>query len=122
VGLGRLAHADRYCGRLAPSATCYITESEDTYGQYGMGQGNLMQLAGVKSALSALRTPSRGHMQGAGTGDGKILGGTFIIDQDGIVQYAHYSDYAGNRPDFSEMLALVRAEKNEEVQSYVKTH
>jgi peroxiredoxin len=35
-----------------------------------------------------------------------MLPGTFIVDQQGIIQYAYYSEHAGDHPEVGELLAV----------------
>ena len=104
VGLGEPKHARRYCGKLAPSATCYTTSTGEVNRAYGLARAGLRQLAMLDMAKAVVRAISRGHMQGRTTGDALMLPGTFIIDRDGIVRYAYYSRHAGDHPDLTALL------------------
>ena len=47
-----------------------------------------------------------GHAQGRSTGDIRMIPGTFIIDQKGIIRYAHYNRYAGDDPEISDLISV----------------
>ncbi len=105
VALGEPKHAAFFGSRLAPSAQSYASPSTELYTAYGFAQGTLGQLMGPRTAVAALRATAGGHRQGVATGDVRMLGGTFIVDRQGIVQNAYYSRYAGDNPDLGELLS-----------------
>jgi peroxiredoxin len=100
VGLGEPKHAERYCGKLAPHLTCFADTVNDGYYTWGLRQGAIAELR--SNAFNILKASAKamldGQYQGAATGDTHMLPGTFIIDRTGIVQYAYYSQYAGDDP------------------------
>lgn len=100
LALGEPKHAERYCGKLAPDLECLADDKNDGYYAWGLRQGANGEM--FKHSLDILKASAKaaasGHMQGAATGDQRMLPGTFIIDRDGIVRYAYYSAYAGDDP------------------------
>ncbi len=111
VGLGQPKHALRYCPSLAPSATCVVGHGTEAHIAYGLKRGGLLQLAGPQVIASGVRATSKGIVQGATTGDPTMLSGTFVVDQDGVIQYAFYSANAGDHPDLGEVLTVVESER-----------
>jgi peroxiredoxin len=105
VGLGRPEHAQRYCGKLAPSLTCFVDAETEAYAAYGLAPGTVSQLAHPQTFLAAARAVSRGHTQGAATGDTKMLGGTFLVDTQGIIRAVHYDRHPGDHPDLDQLLS-----------------
>ena len=106
VGLGEPKHALNICGRLAPSLNCLVDGQKTAYAQYGLRQGTFSQLFSPAVIAAGARATMRGNTQGQATGDPKMLPGTFIVDQRGIVQYAYYSKHAGDHPEVEELLAV----------------
>jgi peroxiredoxin len=106
LGLGEPKHADRYCGRLAPHLTCFADTVNDGYYAWGLRQGTREQLAehGVEVMKASFKALLNGRIQGAATGDAHMLPGTFIVDRDGIIRYAYYSQYAGDDPAIDVLL------------------
>lgn len=104
VGLGEPKHAQRYCPLLSPSATCVLGLGTAAHRAYGLQRGGLGQLAGPQVIAAGLRAAAHGFHQGASTGDGQMLSGTFIVDQAGRVRYAFYSSDAGEHPDLVSLL------------------
>lgn len=109
IGLGQPKHAERYCGKLAPHVTCFSDTVNDGYYAWGLRQGTMAELAaqGMNVLKASAKVLLAGHMQGAATGDINMLPGTFIIDRDGVVQYAYYSKYAGDDPSIETLLQVV---------------
>jgi peroxiredoxin len=111
LALGEPKHAERYCGRLAPSLPCFADDKNDGYYAWGLRQGTAGEF--LANSLNVLKASARamasGHVQGKATGDAHMLPGTFIIDQDGVVRYAYYSQYAGDDPSIE---SLVKEAKN----------
>ena len=103
IGLGQPKHARHFCGKLAPSADCYTNNSTAVYKTYGLQQAGMNQLLNPGLLKSSVRAMFRGHRQGAATGDVKMLPGTFIVDREGIVQFAHYSNHPGDHPEIAQI-------------------
>ncbi len=106
LGLGEPKHAERYCGKLAPHLTCFADTVNDGYYAWGLRQGTIAEFAaqGFNVLKASAKAMLDGQMQGAATGDAQMLPGTFIIDRDGIVRYAYYSEYAGDDPTIDSLI------------------
>lgn len=63
--------------------------SQKVYLQYGLGMVNAFQEFQSNSAGALLREASRGNFGGIPVGDVTQLGGTFLIDQQGIARFVH---------------------------------
>lgn len=105
VAMGQPKHAERYCGKLAPSITCLTDETTRPYETYGLQQGKLTELISPAVVAASVRALSRGSSQGETIGDAKMLPGTFIIDRQGVVQYTYYSKHAGDHPRMEDLIA-----------------
>lgn len=104
VGLGQPKHARQFGDKLAPSVNCITNEEPELHAAFGIGRANLLRLLSPDALKAGARAASRGHTQGQATGDAQRLPGTFIVDVQGIVRYAHYGKHAGDNPDLSEVL------------------
>jgi peroxiredoxin len=105
VAMGQPKHAKRYCGKLAPGMTCLTDETTLPYQIYGLQQGKLKELMSPSVVAASLRALARGSSQGKAIGDAKMLPGTFIVDQQGIIHYAYYSKHAGDHPAIADLVA-----------------
>lgn len=109
--MGQPKHAERYCGTLAPSMTCLTDETTVPYQVYGLQQGKLMELMSPAVLTASVRALRRGSSQGKTIGDAKMLPGTFIVDQQGIIRYAYYSKHAGDHPDIAALISAANTLK-----------
>ena len=103
--MGQPKHAERYCGKLAPGITCLTDETTLPYQTYGLQQGKLNELMSPEVILAGARALAHGSSQGETIGDTKMLPGTFIVDKQGIIQYAYYSKHAGDHPRIDDLIA-----------------
>jgi hypothetical protein len=104
IGLGQPKHAARYCPQYAPSVTCLCHPTAEAHERYGLNKGTLSHLWDKRLAVNVNRARQAGVMQGFDTGPSNQLGGTFIVDQTGVIRYAYISDIAGDNPNVAEML------------------
>jgi peroxiredoxin len=111
AAMGQPKHAERYCGNLAPSMTCLTDETTLPYQTYGLQQGKLTELISPSVAAASVRALARGSSQGKTIGDAKMLPGTFVVDQQGIIQYTYYSQHAGDHPGIADLIAAANALK-----------
>jgi peroxiredoxin len=108
IGIGEPKHAERYCGQFAPNVTCLCNKTLEAYRAFGLKEGNLLQLAGPRVLLASARTAARGIIQGRNTGNTFMLGGVFVLDARGVIRFADYDEYAGDHPNFGDILATVK--------------
>lgn len=104
VGLGQPKHARRFGDKLAPSVECVTNESPELHATFGIERANLLRLVAPDAIKAGARAASRGHVQGEATGDTQRLPGTFIVDESGIIRYAHYGKFAGDNPELPALL------------------
>jgi hypothetical protein len=65
-------------------------------------------MAGPQVIASAFRAMQEGYHQGETTGDVTMLPGTFVVDQQGVIQYAYYSKFAGDQPDLAKLFEMAQ--------------
>lgn len=108
VGIGEPKHAQRYCGELAPSVTCFVNKTLEAYRAFGMREGTVLELVGPQALANAAGAFGRGARQGAATGNTLMLGGVVLIDAAGVVRYAMFERHTGEHPSFNDILSEVR--------------
>lgn len=99
---------------MAPSLVCHVDQDETAYQTYGLQQAGLLALAGPAMFMAAARATASGHTQGETTGDTRMLPGTFIIDSEGIVQFAYYSRHPGDHPKIKKLVGVMAEQFDEE--------
>lgn len=108
VGIGEPKHAVSYCGKLAPSLTCLVNKSIDVHLAYGLRRGGWGTMLNPKLYANSARAAQAGFTQGQATGDIAMLGGIFVVDQQGLIRYAYVNEVAGDYPTIPEILGAIR--------------
>lgn len=105
--MGQPKHAQQFCGKLAPNVNCLTDETSEPYHTYGLQQGKwLGELFSLEVIKAGARAAANGASQGATIGDSKMLPGTFVVDQQGVLRYTYYSKHAGDHPPIAELIAI----------------
>jgi len=110
VAIGETKHAERYCEQIAPSVNC-LTDDGRTIAHelYGLKEGSLGELLNLNVVKGGLRAAQRGFMGDLPTGNTKMMSGTFIVDQGGIIRYIYYSKDAADHPAMTGVIAAARS-------------
>ena len=103
--MGQPKHAERYGGKLAPSALCLTNEKPDLYEEFGIDKANVLRMIAPDAIAAGARAASKGFRQGKSTGDVSRLTATFVVDQTGTIRYAYYGKYAGDNVNIDDLLA-----------------
>lgn len=110
VGIGEPKHAAHYRKLLAPAVDCLTDNGATTvYGLYGLRDGAAGAFLNLKVAARTIRALAAGNLIGAPSGNVRMLPGTFIVDTDGIVRYAHYSADVADHPAMTDLVAAGHA-------------
>lgn len=106
LGIGQPKHAAHWGGKLAPSVLCLAVEANGVHYSYGLGrhQGLGWMFKPGLYAASA-KAAASGLTQGEATGDIAMLGGIFIVNREGIIEYSYANDFAGDYPPIAEIIA-----------------
>lgn len=98
------------CSNFGPSLTCFASTTNDPYTAWGLRRTNLGEALkhGVKIARASLKATAAVGRQGKSTGDIQMMPGTFVVDTQGIIRYAYYSQYAGDDPPIEDLIAFAR--------------
>jgi peroxiredoxin len=108
VGLGRPEQARDFCERRRVPFACVVRPDRAVHRAYGLRRGNLNQLAGPLVWGPWLRDQLTGKNQGRfGQGDPAQLPGTFVVDTDGVVRFAHRGRRSNDNPANDEVLAAL---------------
>ena len=108
VGIGEPKHAVNYCGKLAPSLTCLVNKTIDVHLTYGLRRGGWGSMLNPKLYANSARAAQAGFTQGRATGDIAMLGGIFVVDQQGLIRYSYINEVAGDYPPIPEILQTIQ--------------
>ena len=101
VGQGRPRWAEDFCRARRVRFDCLVSPDNGAHRAYGLIRGSWRQVFGPKQVARGTRSAlSRGPetIQGVTRGDGRQLGGAFIVDTAGIVRYAHHARESSDNP------------------------
>ncbi len=112
LGIGQSKHAAHWGRKLAPSVLCLAVETNGVHYSYGLRRNTAtdwmfktgLYVASVKAAAS-------GVGQGAATGDIAMLGGIFIVNREGVIEYSYTNDFAGDYPSPAEIIEVYKKRK-----------
>lgn len=104
VAQGEPKHAERYCGKIAPGLECLARDDTVVYYQYGLSRIGLKGLTHPGNITAGIRLMQSGQKFGQVIGDLAMMPGTFIVDTDGRLQFAHYNQHMGDHPAFETLL------------------
>ncbi len=100
-----------FCANQGVTFDCLGDPELDGYDGVGLGGGGLRQWLGPQMLKATMEAAREGHLVGRPKGgDMSLNPGTFVVDRDGTVLYAHYNeDSADNAPGQDVVEAVRRA-------------
>jgi hypothetical protein len=104
IAQGEPKHAQRYCGKIAPSIDCLIRDDTTVYKQYGLSRVGLKELTHSGNLSAGIRLMRNGVQFGQIIGDPAMMTGTFLIDTNGMIQFVHYNQHMGDHPSFETLI------------------
>lgn len=108
VTLGTPQQAGEFFPAPDLEMTVLADPQQAAYRAFGLERATLWQLAGPKVWLPSIKAIVRGHV-GKPVGDVRRLPGTFVIDPQGVVRYAHRPADQADRPDHEHVLSVLRS-------------
>lgn len=109
VGIGEPKHAARYCPKLSPSTICLVPEEggDSAHRAYGLKNASASEVATQEVGKIALKNVLKGNIGGIPTGNTQMMPGTFIVDRDGKIIFAYYSDHIADHPQIEDLVRIV---------------
>jgi peroxiredoxin len=97
-----------FCRKRGVPFDCLGDPEREGYHAVGLERGSAKEVIGPQLIGGWLRAARHGAMPGVPKGDTAQRPGTFVVDTDGKVAFAHYNKDSGDNPDTSELLEVVR--------------
>lgn len=117
IGLGAPEQATAFCTAREVPYACVSSPDRSAHRAFGLRRGNLDQVAGPRVWIPWLRNQLGAKHQGRfGQGDTAQLPGTFVVDEAGIIRYAHRGLRSNDNPaneDLLRALAVIHDEARE---------
>jgi peroxiredoxin len=109
VFMYRAAPTRNFCRQRNVELECLGDPDREGYHAVGLERGGAKELASPKVALGLLRAARHGAVAGKPEGDTRQMPGTFVVDPNGRVAYAHYNRDQSDNPPIAAVLEAVRA-------------
>ena len=106
IGNGAPFFLKAFRDHVGRSVPIYTDPDLTTYEAMSLARNAVASLD-PRTLLKGVKAYRSGHRQGAVKGDTFQLGGVFLVDTKGAVQYAYRSRFAGDHPEISDILAAL---------------
>lgn len=110
ITFGQPDYVKQYVEQHEPGFPVLIDPTRSVYTDYGLERGSVLRVWGWKAAkrwLEILRNQRSFRGLATPTEDTLQLGGDFIIDRDGILQYSFWGEGPDDRPSIGELVAAM---------------
>jgi peroxiredoxin len=114
IGLGTPERAGWFCQDKAVPFTCLADPEQAAYRAYGLRTATLTEVLRAENALRYLRlnlNPETRQRSAKAGEDILQLGGTFVVDTQGVIRYAHRNRHTGDNPPNDEVLEAIESLK-----------
>lgn len=108
VTLGKPYEAKMFCASRSPDIVCLSNPDQSAYRLYGIDRAGLRAMIDPAVALGTVRTTLKGFMPRATDADMLQMSATFVIDQSGIVRFAHYNKHLADHPDVKKLMEVIQ--------------
>ncbi|MBI1884827.1 MAG: redoxin domain-containing protein [Chloroflexi bacterium] len=109
VTQGTPEQADQFCRDRHSPFPCFADPEREAYHAFTLERGTFNQVLGPAVVLRGISAALRGFHTSRSVGDVMQMPGTFVIDRQGTVRFAHYNRDAADNPP-NELLFEVLAQ------------
>ncbi len=109
ITVGKPEDVAHFCRsrHLSEAFVCLSDPDKAAYRAFGLSRGTASELLSAHVMARGLQSVLHGHLAGLPKGDPFQMPGTFIVDQSGIVRYAHRHKDASDNPPNAELFAVL---------------
>jgi peroxiredoxin len=97
-----------FCRKRGVPFDCLGDPERAAYHHVGLERGPMREVIGPQLIPGFLRAARHGAFAGIPKGDTQQRPGTFVVDTEGRVAFAHYNKDSGDNPDTAELLEVVQ--------------
>jgi peroxiredoxin len=97
-----------FCRKRKVPFDCLGDPEREGYHAVGLERGGAREYIGPQLVTGFVRAARKGAFAGVPKGDVSQRPGTFVVDTDGRVAFAHYNKDSSDNPDTEEVLAALR--------------
>lgn len=106
VTMGTPEQAAEICRRHQCAFPCLSDPQAEAYSAFGLERGGVAQLVTPRTILRAISSTLKGNYGGP-MGDVFRMGGTFVIDREGVIRYRHRARDAADIAPVEEVIAAL---------------
>jgi peroxiredoxin len=107
IGLGTAADAAGMRDWLKIPFPIFAAATTEPYAAWGLGRATSAKVLNPGVITSGIRALSKGARQGKATGDTMQLPGSFLVDQAGVIRWAHPGNHPGDIASVDELLKAI---------------
>lgn len=98
-----------FCRKRGVPFDCLGDPEREGYHAVGLERGRAREVIGPQLVKGFVRAARKGALPGIPQGDVQQRPGTFVVDRNGNVAFAHYNRDSSDNPDTAELLRVVRS-------------
>ena len=98
-----------FCRKRGVPFDCLGDPEREGYHAVGLERGRAREVIGPQLVKGFVRAVRKGALPGIPQGDVQQRPGTFVVDRNGNVAFAHYNRDSSDNPDTVELLRVVRS-------------
>jgi len=106
VTMGTPEQAAALCSRHRCGFPCLSDPQAEAYCAFGLERGGIAQLVTLRTISRAISSTLKGNYGGP-IGDVFRMGGTFVIDREGVIRYRHRARDAADIAPIDEVIAAL---------------
>lgn len=107
VTQGTPEQTKRFCRERRSPFPCFADPDHQAYNAFALGKGSFNQVLGPAVVFRGIGAALRGFHATTPVGDIMQMPGTFIIDRQGIIRFAHYNGDAADNPPNEKLLEVL---------------
>lgn len=107
IGLGTPDQTAEFCAARSIPFVCASSPDRAAHRAYGLRRGSFDQVAGPRVWFPWLAKQLGERHQGRPQGDVAQLPGTFVVDRDGIIRFAHRGQRSSDNPPNERVLEVL---------------
>ena len=98
-----------FCRKRKVPFDCLGDPEREAYHAVGLERGGAREYIGPQLVTGFVRAARKGAFAGVPKGDVAQRPGTFVVDREGRVVFAHYSKDSADNPDTEDLLRVLRS-------------
>lgn len=103
VTMGNPEQTSRFCREQSVPFFCLSDPDKESYAAFGLRRGGAREILSPRNVIRGAQTILKGNVGGRPLGDPLQMPGAFVLDENGVVRYAHRHREVSDNPPNSEL-------------------